>query len=411
MSLYHEIVQAIQALINHRLRTFLSTLGILCGVAAVVAMLSIGEGAKRETLAQIEQLGINNIILRKQHGSNEQKQLWRDRQPKGLTEDEIETFQLNLPSLHQYAILKDVEANVTGAIQQISPEVIAVTPSFGEIKKIALSEGRFICRLDQKERKMVCVIGNEIAKKIGRQGHVGNSLRINHEEFQIIGVLKSTAWKSGKTPLLTSRNLDFSLFIPLGTEKAFASSMHEQSQGVSEVIFQLQDSSKIHLSARMIRKILNQLHGNYNHYQIIIPQELLKQADQSQQTFNLVLGSIAAISLLVGGIGIMNIMLAAVLERRREIGIRRAIGASQRHIIVQFLIEAMILTFSGAILGLALGVASAYAISHFAGWETVVTAWSVMLSALTSIVVGLISGAYPAYIAASLDPIAALRNE
>lgn len=411
MRFLHELFQAFQVLTTHRLRTFLSTLGILCGVAAVVAMLSIGEGAKRETLAQIEQLGMNNIILRKQHGVNDQKQPGLDVQLTGLTEEDIHALQQDLPSLHRYAILKVVEAHVSEISQKISPEVLSVTPSFGEIKKIALNEGRFICLLDQKERKRVCVIGNEVAKAIGRHGHVGRSLRINHEEFQIIGVLKPTEWKGGKTPLLTSRNLDYALFIPLGTEKSLSSLMHEQTHGASEVIFQLHDSRYIHLSARMMKQVLGQLHGNFNHYQIIVPQELLKQANQSQRTFNFVLGSIAAISLLVGGIGIMNIMLATVVERRREIGVRRAIGANQRHIIAQFLLEAMILTFSGACLGILLGVASAYAISAFAGWDTVVTLWSIMLSALTSILVGLFSGAYPAYLAASIDPIAALRNE
>ncbi len=411
MRLLHELLQAFQVLTTHRLRTFLSTLGILCGVAAVVAMLSIGEGAKRETLAQIEQLGMNNIILRRQHGGNDPKQPGREVRLTGLTEEDIDALQQDLPSLHRYAILKDVDANVSEVNQRISPEVLAVTPSFGEIKKIVLSEGRFICLLDLKERKKVCVVGNEIAKAIGRHGHAGGSLRINHEEFQIIGVLKPTEWKSGKTPLLTSRNLDYALFIPLGTEKGLSSLVHGQTHGASEAIFQLHDSRYIHLSARMMKQTLGQLHGNFSHYQIIIPQELLKQANQSQRTFNFVLGSIAAISLLVGGIGIMNIMLATVVERRREIGVRRAVGANQRHIIAQFLLEALILTFSGAFLGILLGIASAHAISAFAGWDTVVTLWSIMLSALTSIIVGLFSGAYPAYLAASIDPITALRNE
>lgn len=409
---WDEIIQIFNILMNHRLRTFLSTLGILCGVAAVVAMLSIGEGAKQETLAQIEQLGMNNIILRRQHCGSEQKHGGNDRPFTGLTEELIaEAFQHNLPSLHRYAVLKDIDAHVMLNRQEVAPEVIGVTPSFSEIKKVILSEGRFICHLDQKERKRVCVIGSEIAKALGRQGHVSQSLRINHEDFQIVGVLKPTAWKKGKTPLLTSRHLDYCLFIPIETEMTLSSSANGQGMEASEVIFQLYDSRYIHLSARMLRQILDQLHGNFSHYQIIIPQELLKQAHQSQMTFNLVLGGISAISLIVGGIGIMNIMLATILERKREIGIRRAVGANQRHIIAQFLLEAIILTFSGALLGILLGIASAYAISLFAGWDTVVTGWSIMLSAVTSIIVGIVSGAYPAYLAASVDPIAALRND
>ena len=283
---------------------------------------------------------------------------------------------------------------------------------FKEIKGLEVAEGRFLCALDIKQRQQVCVLGSETAKILGKYGHAGQSIRLDGVEFKIVGVLKNKHWKAGKTNALTSRNLNKSVFIPVGVEKTLPNRKADFKQDtLSEIIVQLRDSKKMMQTVQVIKRIMEKGHDNVEDYQIVIPQELLNQAYRTQYTFNLVLGSIAAISLLVGGIGIMNIMLATVTERTREIGIRRAVGANKHHIISQFLIETLLLTLIGALSGVLIGVVFSMLISYTAGWTTVVTYWSIFLSMGMAIAVGACSGLYPAIKAANMNPITALRHD
>ena len=207
-----------------------------------------------------------------------------------------------------------------------------------------------------------------------------------------------------------SRNLDQAVLIPLGSENAFLKGGQAAQEKLSEIILQMGDARQMGMAVPLVKKILAKLHTHGDDYQLIIPQELLRQAARTQRTFNLVLGSIAVISLLVGGIGIMNIMLATVSERTREIGIRRAVGANQGHILRQFLLETVLLTLTGAVGGVVLGIFASFLIHYFAGWATIVTLWSVLLALIMSSAVGLCSGLYPAYQAASMDPVRALSS-
>ena len=409
MSIYQEIKKSFRSLLMHRLRSLLSTLGILFGVVSIITMLSIGEGAKQETLAQIEQLGMNSILIRQQMLSEEQYAQAAEKKSQGLSWQDVEALHHNIPYLMRIAPLKVIAATTSSFYSaSLSPEILAVTRAFGEMKQLQLSEGRFLCDLDQEGKRRVCVLGHAVAKEIGKEGHIGCSLRLGKIDYEVVGILKSTNWKASQHQLMTLRNLDKAIFIPLGTE--FTLSPFNTKNHLSEVLLQIQNVQQVEVSASLAQRVLQKLHGNYEDYQVVIPQELLRQANRTQRTFNWVLGSIAGISLLVGGIGIMNIMLATVLERRREIGIRRAVGASQKHILCQFLLETLLLTLIGAILGLFFGIGFSIVISLVAGWKTIVTLWSIVLALVMSSGVGICSGLYPAYQAAMMDPIKALTR-
>lgn len=413
MSIKENIQQGFRSLFQHRLRTLLSTLGVLFGVVAVIAMLSIGEGAKMETLAQIEQLGMNSITIRQNELAEEQLLKTREHRSKGLTIGDASVLQNSVPHVQNYAPLKIVEASISATFATISPEILATTEGFKAIKSLEVSEGRFICAIDVQQRKRVCVLGSDVAASLGKHGHIGQTIRIDGIDFHIVGVLRNKNWKAGKTTALTSRNLNKSVFIPLGVEKTLSSqkTSKAKNESLSEIILMISHSKEMKQAAQVIHRVMEAAHGNVDDYQIVIPQELLDQAYRTQYTFNLVLGSIAAISLLVGGIGIMNIMLATVSERTREIGIRRAVGANKQHIILQFLIETLLLTSMGALSGIFLGILFSLLISYWAGWSTVVTLWSVLLSLGMAMLVGACSGLYPAIKAASMNPITALRHD
>ncbi len=405
------LAKSLRTLMMHRLRTLLSTLGVLFGVVAVIAMLSIGEGAKQETLEQIEQLGMNSIILRQIDLTEEQKQVAREKRSQGLQIEDGEAIIRAFPKIRKIAPVKIVEGMVIGAPAEIVPEVLAVNPDYSEIKGTSLQEGRNISPLDLDRKQHVCVLGSSIAGALGKQGHAGQTIRIEHLQFKVIGVLAPKRWTAGKSNALASRNLNNCIFIPLGCEAGFPQRTFRKNDTLSELIVQLDHSSHIQKGSQAARRVMEQTHHGVEDYQIIVPLELLQQANRTQQTFNLVLGSIAAISLLVGGIGIMNIMLATVSERTREIGIRRAVGANKGHILAQFLFETLLLTLSGAILGIVIGIFFSWGISAIAGWQTIVRPWSILLSLAMAGGVGLFSGLYPAIKAASMNPITALRHD
>lgn len=404
--------QGMRSLALHRMRTLLSTLGVLFGVVAVISMLSIGEGAKMETLAQIEHLGMNSVTIRQNAMGEEQLQNVRERKSYGLSTKDGEVLKRNVPFTESLAMLKIVEAPIQAVFAGVSPEILAVTPTYEKVKGLEIAEGRFLCDFDVQKKNRVCALGSDVASSLGKYGHAGQILRIDHVEFLIVGVLKTKQWKAGKTNALTSRNLNKSLFIPLGVEMTLPQAKKSiKQEALSEITMQIAHSSKMSQSVSVIKRIMQTAHGNVEDYQIVVPQELLEQAYRTQYTFNLVLGSIAAISLLVGGIGIMNIMLATVSERTREIGIRRAVGANKRHIAYQFLAETMLLTLIGAILGVIIGIGFSLMIGYLAGWTTVVTWWSIVLSLGMACLVGCVSGLYPAIKAAMMNPITALRHD
>ena len=275
---------------------------------------------------------------------------------------------------------------------------------------MAIKQGRFISNADVVQKNLVCILGEEVSRLLGDSGHLGEALRLEDRTYRIIGILHKRQWKRSKSPALAVRNYNRVIFIPIGTE---VTDGLEQTRfgGISEIWLRVGKNNSVQACAEAVRRILNLRHGGVEDFQVVVPQELLNQAQKTQRIFNIILGCIAGISLLVGGIGIMNTMLASVAERTREIGIRRAIGAGQNHIIVQFICEAIVLTTVGGCLGIVLGAGSAVIISKVAGWKTVLTVWSIVTSILMAAGVGLASGLYPAIKAARLEPVRALRHE
>jgi putative ABC transport system permease protein len=334
----------------------------------------------------------------------------RRRLSHGLSLSDANTLKNSIHTLSSIAPVKEVKASLPISAPQDPFEILAITGAYQAAKKLSVNQGRFISNTDIVQKNLVCVLGEEVSWLLGDSGHLGEALRLENRTYRVVGILHKRQWKLSKSPALSVRNYNRVIFIPIGTEV-----MDTQEQKgldeISEIWLQVARNENVQASAEAVKRILNQMHGGVEDFQVVVPQELLIQAKKTQRIFNIILGCIAGISLIVGGIGIMNTMLASVAERTREIGIRRAIGANQNHIVTQFLCEAIVLTTAGGFVGVILGSGSAIIISKVAGWKTVLTVWSVIVSIVMAGGVGLVSGLFPAVKAARLEPIRALRHE
>jgi putative ABC transport system permease protein len=327
-----------------------------------------------------------------------------------LTANDLERIRARVADVENIAPILNVRAALVNARMGFNPEIISTTDAYRNIMGLSVSEGRFICPEDIDKSNLCCCIGWDVLESLGSAGHIGQSIRIENTMFKIVGILGKRDRSTRKGQTIAARNINRLIIIPLGTEKALRPSS-SGSTDVSEIIAQVKAGSDVLLTARLMKRIVDESHRGMEDFHMIVPQELLNQARRTQMMYNAVLGCIAAISLLVGGIGIMNIMLATVSERTREIGIRRAVGANQIHIFLQFLFEAGALTLLGGVIGICGGIIASAQIAKLIGWETIVSGWSVTLSLVTSVLVGVCSGMYPAVRAAKMDPVAALRFE
>jgi len=405
---------AIRSLLEHKLRAILSILGVICGVMAVLAMVSIGEGAKRESLRQIERLGTKNIYLKGIPLTEAQQVTAREKLSQGLSLHDRSRIMRGCPGVRDVACLKELSASMIGMTRDLSHQIVACSSSYANVHNLFLSQGRFITELDVEQKNLVCVVGDSVSESLGHDGKPGGYIRIEGHLFKVVGALKRYQVKSDTTSAVSIRNYNDIVFIPLGTEGMLDQTryfMGQPKDKLTEIVIQARRTDQVLQIARLVGRIMELTHGGAEDYQMVIPLALLHQSQKTQRTFNIVLGSIALISLLVGGVGIMNIMLATVSERTREIGIRRAVGATRKDITVQFLVESVLLTFSGGLFGIVIGIGGVWLITTLAGWQTAVTLWSIMLPLGMSIIVGIFFGFYPAYKAAKMDPIAALHHE
>jgi putative ABC transport system permease protein len=434
VKLWAAIITGLSELVAHKLRSFLTMLGVIFGIASVISMVSIGAGARQEALEQIKLMGINVIQVNRRSLTGDLAIEAQRSSPQGVTYGDAEAIKTLYGGAERVVPVCRVFGEVRQDGRAVSAKVFGTMPDYRPVNRIELATGRFLDGGDVERRASVCVIGSDVKRAAFlTEDPVGQRLRIGSEDFEVVGVMGERAVQSGRSTFALPDTND-AIFIPItvamdsfqiyveqaipvdfpGFLRLFTKLFDKpplEERPVTRIIVQVTDENETWEAARVVERILERRHQSIPDFEIVIPAELLRQSQQTQRIFNIVMGAIASISLLVGGIGIMNIMLATVTQRKREIGIRRCIGASQADITRQFLLEALVITSIGGLLGIVLGVEMARLISDYAGWRTIVSGQAIALSLLVAIVTGLIFGLYPAMRAASIQPMEALRAE
>ena len=409
-----DLVFGFENLTSHKLRSLLTMLGMIFGVAAVVAMLSIGAGAQQKVMAFIEQLGVRNLIVEAKEAPNYQELKKVRKNSPGLTLSDYQIIRKSVPDIQEGTPRKRfAPGKLLPKPQQDTPMVYGVEPSYLAISHLRVTEGRFFDDSENSAAAPVCVLGAAAKDSLfGTAPAIGEYIKLNELWCHVIGTVAPQLAPATEVSGVRTEDMNNLVYAPLN---AILYRVEDSQSFLKDEI----DGLYLHLSspdtsstdAEVVRGILNSSHHGAGDFNVIVPAELLAQQKRTEQLFNAVMVAIASISLLVGGIGIMNIMLAAILERTREIGVRRAVGARRWDIIRQFVIEAVLISFAGGLLGVLLGFAMSQLIAWLAGWSTIVTINSILLAFVVSISVGLIFGIYPAVKAARLDPVEAIRYE
>jgi len=415
----------VKSLWLHKLRSLLTALGIVFGVCSVIAMLAIGEGASYAAQEEIKTLGSQNIILRSVKPPEEQKVSEKGSQSYvlqyGLTYLDIQRIRSTIPGVTVVVPGRIMREYVWNISRRVDSEIMGTVPWYPEMRNHHVARGRFFSDKEMEDKANVCVLGAGMVKGLfPLESPLGKDVRVGGDYYEVIGVMEPVG--KGATTEETGDNAKAAaerMFIPLETaktrygeilRKVRSGSFEQERVQLHEVTVKVATPEQVIPVADAIKEVMERNHKKKD-YDIIVPLELLKRAERTKEIFNIVLGSIAAISLIVGGIGIMNIMLASVTERTREIGIRRALGAKRRDIITQFLVETVMLSGAGGVIGVLLGVTIPWFVSHFAGMKTIITFWSPVVAFTISGIVGVVFGIYPAMRAAQMDPVEALRHE
>jgi putative ABC transport system permease protein len=404
----------LQNLLSHKLRSLLTMLGMIFGVAAVIAMLSIGAGARQQVMAFIEQLGVRNIIVEAREAASwEDLQKVRKTSP-GLTFQDFRIIKSNVTGVVESTPRKRfVPSKMIPKPQRDMPTVFGVEPNYQRIGNLRVVSGRFFEEDETRRASAVAVLGEGARMALfGQETAVGKFVKVNEQWFRVIGVVGPQLSSQTALEGLSTQDLNNLIYVPLAAALfRLEDTRSGQKDEIDGIYLQLASSSDSVYTAEVVRGILDVTHREAGDFSVVVPAELLAEQQRTQRIFDLVMVAIASISLLVGGIGIMNIMLASILERTREIGVRRAIGARKKDVIRQFLVEAVLISVVGGLIGIFFGFGMSRLIAWAAGWSTIMTVSSILLAFLFSVSVGLVFGIFPAMKAARLDPVEAIRHE
>ncbi|MDL2255178.1 ABC transporter permease [Parabacteroides sp. OttesenSCG-928-G06] len=412
MQLEENIRLALSGLTDHKFRSFLTMLGIIFGVASVIAMLSIGEGAKREAIAKYQDLGVNNIIVREKKLSDVELEEVRAKFSQGLSLQDAATVKEIVPGVERIASQAEINTDVKYADKSAKSTIIGVTPEFLHMMNYKPGKGEFITPAQYGQKLKVCVLGAGVAVTLFQhEDPIGKMVKIEDQWLEVVGVLESKTLFTETVGELAARDLNTDVYVPLSTFLNRFTRENLLASEIQQITVQVDNSGRLVETSKLIHEILKRRHFNNDDYSIVIPFELLKQEEKERQIYNFLLGAIAAISLLVGGIGIMNIMLATVMERTREIGIRRAIGARKADIMSQFVTEAIAISITGGIIGVLLGITLSVSVTLFTDIQTYIRLYSILIAFAFSVIVGISFGYLPAKNAANLKPVDSIRYE
>jgi putative ABC transport system permease protein len=448
---FHDIIIAIESIMANQLRSLLTALGIIFGVAAVITMLAIGRGAQKEILEQIKMVGVNNIMITpivEAASGDDSESSGESKQTKkfspGLTLEDVKAIQDVLPSVKRVSPEIALNSFVIQGGKRATAKLLGVSNEYFEIFNLQLSEGTFFNSYQEENGIPVCVIGDNIKSKFfSKENPIGNYIKFDKVWLKVVGVLEKSDVSLTRFENIGVNVMNDNIYIPVGTMllryqnralvgsrikgaessvmggrfRSIAISVSPTQNSTSNyhqldrIVVQVNESFELSPSTELLARLMLRRHEEVKDFEITVPELLLKQEQRTKDVFNIVLGAIASISLLVGGIGIMNIMFASVMERIKEIGTRLAIGAQKRDIVVQFLAEAVLISVSGGLVGVIIGIVSSFLITKFADIMTVVTPISVVISFAVSASVGVIFGYSPAKRASERDPIESLRYE
>jgi putative ABC transport system permease protein len=410
-----ELRLGLENLRAHKLRSLLTMLGMIFGVAAVVAMLSIGAGAQQEVMSFIEQLGVRNLIVEAREAPDSQTlQKVRKLSP-GLSFQDLRIIQANLEGISAVSARKRFTPSklMPRPLAGDAPVVYGISPAYRTIGNLQVASGRFFDEAETTSAAPVAVMGEAAAAALfGADDPVGRYVKVNEQWFRVVGVAGPQLTVQSDVAGIPAQDRNNLIYVPLYSSVfRLEDGQSSQKDEIDGIYVQMKPGSDLPAAAALIRGILDVAHRGAGDFTIVSPAELLAEQRRTQRIFEMVMVAIASISLLVGGIGIMNIMLASVLERTREIGVRRAIGARQRDVVRQFLIETTIISLTGGVAGIVLGVGLSQLIGVLAGWSTIVTTSSIVLAFGVSVAIGIVFGLYPAVRASRLDPVKALHYE
>ncbi|SMD43259.1 putative ABC transport system permease protein [Aquiflexum balticum DSM 16537] len=427
---------ALDAVIANKLRSLLTALGIIFGVAAVIAMLAIGNGAQQEILEQIRLVGVNNIVIEPVFEQIEQTlgeetdlEVERGKFSPGLRLSDVDAIAEMIPGVRNISPEIILETFLVKSGIRRSAKLVGITPAYFEVLDFHLREGKMFSPGNLINGDPVCIIGRSVQSKFfAKESPIGKKIKSGNQWLEVIGVMEERLISEQSISKLGIRDFNMDVYIPIQSmlirfknrdlvtgysimNEDPSNTLSQNYHQIDKIVVQVEESESLNPTAEVIAKLLERRHNQVVDFEITIPELLLKQQQRTQNIFNLVLGAIAGISLLVGGIGIMNIMLASVMERIKEIGLRLSLGAKKSDIVNQFLFEAVMISVSGGIIGVSLGIFLAYLVSILGDFPTIVTISSIVLSFGVAASVGLVFGIAPARKAASQDPITSLRYE